>query len=124
MAEFLRMLFLTLIYHCLFFVNNIFFLINFCFFSHSCYIRHLNYNFWWAVGIVGPHLGAIIGAISYYYSSKMRQSFIDDENMFQLNQVIQTKSITSNAASPDNIDHHNSSNHHRHQQQQHPHKKK
>lgn len=49
----------------------------------------------------------------------MRQSFIDDENMFQLNQVIQTKSITSNAASPDNIDHHNSSNHHRHQQQQH-----
>nr|XP_027194763.1 aquaporin-7-like [Dermatophagoides pteronyssinus] len=81
---------------------------------------HLNYNFWWAVGIVGPHLGAIIGAISYYYSSKMRQSFIDDENMFQLNQVIQTKSITSNAASPDNIDHHNSSNHHRHQQQQHP----
>ncbi|KAH7643380.1 aquaporin [Dermatophagoides farinae] len=80
----------------------------------------LNYNFWWAVGIVAPHSGAIIGAIGYFYMAKMRQSFVDGDNIFSLANadIIQAKSISlNNSSSQENgriINHH----HNHHQQQQ------
>ena len=85
----------------------------------SCGFRPLNYNFWWAVGIVAPHSGAIIGAIGYFYMAKMRQSFVDGDNIFSLaNADIQAKSISlNNSSSQENgriINHH----HNHHQQQQ------
>nr|ATL75745.1 aquaporin [Dermatophagoides farinae] len=84
----------------------------------------LNYNFWWAVGIVAPHSGAIIGAIGYFYMAKMRQSFVDGDNIFSLANadIIQAKSISlNNSSSQENgriINHHHNHHNHHHQQQQ------
>lgn len=42
-------------------------------------IRPLDYNFWWAVGIVAPHVGALLGATLYHLLAKMRAEFAEVE---------------------------------------------
>lgn len=48
--------------------------------------RALDGHFWWAVGIVAPHIGAIIGSLLYLLMSKMRMSYVDSSH--QLDSVL------------------------------------
>ncbi|KAH9398750.1 Aquaporin-7 [Tyrophagus putrescentiae] len=40
----------------------------------------LDGHFWWAVGIIAPHVGAILGALLYLLMSKMRMSYVDSSH--------------------------------------------
>lgn len=50
----------------------------------------LNHNFWWAVGIVSPHIGAILGGLFYMATSNMR----DTESSYEVtNTTVTTNSL-------------------------------
>ena len=40
--------------------------------------RALDGHFWWAVGILAPHVGAILGALLYMLMAMMRSTYVDN----------------------------------------------
>ena len=50
--------------------------------------RALSGNFWWAVGILGPHFGAILGALSYEYLRRVRTEYHQNNLPLEINSKV------------------------------------